>query len=106
MRFLGYRKMTAVIIPYSLTKLPVAERASACIDPGVLVGWNRLTGQLSADPFRFLCQYDSLAHPRGGKRRSTTTQAPSNDGNIYIDFAQFYRPFTLDFFIPSERRDS
>src|SRR5438874_968658 len=47
------RIMLAVIPPHPLAKRPIAPRAPALLDPGMLVRRDRLRRELSAEPVRF-----------------------------------------------------
>ena len=48
----------------------------------MLVGWNGLARELTADPARLLGEDDPAAQPRGGERGGTATQAAADDGDV------------------------
>lgn len=60
----GQWVICTIIGPHTVTIFSIALRASEVLDPGVLIGGNRLAGELAAEPVRFLRQDDAHAVPQ------------------------------------------
>ena len=85
-----FRALREGIRTYYRAHLPLTAevRKRAEVNPGngcVIIGWNRLVGELAAHPVSLLGEDDPAAKPSNGEGRSARAQPSAYDCNICTD---------------------
>jgi hypothetical protein len=78
------RIVGAVVFANLPTEFSIGGGAPETFDPSVFVRWDCLSGELSADPIRFLGDDDAKAVACGGERGGNPTHAAPGNADLAL----------------------